>query len=102
MRREVVGGWRRLHVVELPDFYSSPNITRVIKTRRMRWVGHVACLGQIRNACKILIIKPEGKKPLVRHRQGWEYYIRMDLREIGWEGVTGCIWLRMGTSGRLF
>jgi hypothetical protein len=64
-----------------------PNIIRMIKSRRMSWVGHVARMGEKRNACKILVRKPEGKTPLGRPRHGWVDNIKMDLREIGWDGV---------------
>jgi len=70
--------------------YISPNI-RVIKSRSMRLVGHVACMGQIRNVYKILIRKSERKKPLGRPRHRWEDNIRMDCREIGWEDVAGFV-----------
>jgi hypothetical protein len=68
--------------------YASPNIIRVIKSRRMRWVGHVARMGEMRNVYKILVGKPEGKRPLRRSRRRWEDNIGMYLRKIGWEGVN--------------
>jgi hypothetical protein len=67
-RDEVTGGWRKLHDEELHNMYSSPSIIRMIKSRRMRWVGHVAQMGKKRNACRILVGKPEGKRPLGRPR----------------------------------
>jgi len=67
-REEVAGGWRRLHKEELHNLYASPNIIRVIKSRRMRWTGHVARMGQMRNTCNIFVGKPEGKRPLGRTR----------------------------------
>ena len=67
-RDEVMGEWRRLHNEELNDLYSSPNIVRVIKSRRMRWAGHVARMGEERGAYRVLVGKPEGKRPLGRHR----------------------------------
>jgi hypothetical protein len=67
-REEVAGGWRRLHNEELHNLYASPNIIRVIISRYMRWVGHVACIGETRSADNILIGKPEWKRPLGRHR----------------------------------
>jgi hypothetical protein len=67
-REEVVGGWRRLHNEELHNLYPSPNIVGVIKLRRVRWVGHVECMGQLRNLHKILVGKPKGKRPLRRPR----------------------------------
>jgi hypothetical protein len=69
------------------NLYASPNIIRVIKSRRTRWVGHVARMGEMRNAYNIMVGKPEGKRPLGRHRHKWEDNIRTDLREIGCEGV---------------
>jgi hypothetical protein len=67
-REEVVGGWRKLHNEELHNIYASPNIIRVIKSRKMRWEGHVACMGEI-NAYGILVEKPEGKRPVRKPRQ---------------------------------
>jgi hypothetical protein len=75
-----------LHNEELHNAYSSPNVIRIIKSRRMRWAGHVSMHGK-RNAYKILVGKPEGKKPLGRPRHRQEDNIRMDLTEIGWKGV---------------
>jgi hypothetical protein len=80
-------GWRRLHNGELHKSYGSPDIVRVIKSRSMRWAGRVACMWEIRNAYKIVIRKLEGKKPLRIPRHRWKNNIRMDFREIGWEGV---------------
>jgi hypothetical protein len=82
-RDEVTGEWRKLHNEELHILYSSTNIIRLIKSRRMRWAGHVACMREERNVYKVLMGKPEGKKPLGRPRHRWEDGIRMDLREIG-------------------
>jgi hypothetical protein len=70
-REEVAGGWRRLHNEELHNLYASPNIIRVIKSRRMTWAGHVAHLREIRSTYKILIGKPEGKRPFGRPRRSW-------------------------------
>ena len=91
-RDEVTGEWRRLHNEELNDLYSSPNIVRVIKSRRMRWAGHVARMGEERGVYKFLVGKPEGKRPLGRPRRGW-VDIRVDLQEVGcghvdWIGLT--------------
>jgi hypothetical protein len=86
-RDEVTGGWRKLHNEELHCLYSSPSIIRVIKSRRMRWAGHVARMGEVRNAYSILVGRPEGRRPLGRTRRRWEDNIGMDLREIGFEGV---------------
>jgi hypothetical protein len=86
-RDEVTGEWRKLHSGELHNLYSSPDIIRQIKSRRMRWAGHVARIGEGRNMYKVLVGKPEGKRPLERPRHRWEDGIKMDLEEIGWGGV---------------
>jgi len=80
---EVMGECRRLHNEELNDLYSSPNILRVIKSRRMRWAGHVACMGEVRGVYRVLVGKPEGKRPLGRRRRRWVDNIRMDLQKVG-------------------
>jgi hypothetical protein len=67
--------------------YYSPSIIRIIKSRRMRWVGHLACVGEKRNEFRILVGNPEGKRPLGRPRRRWVDNIKMDLREIGWGGM---------------
>ena len=82
-RDEVTGEWRRLHNEELNNLYSSPNIVRVIKSRRMRWAGHVARMGDERGVYRVLVGKPEGKRPLERHRRRWADNIRTDLQEVG-------------------
>jgi hypothetical protein len=81
-RNEVTGDWRTLHNVELHNLYSSPNIIRMIKSRRMRWAGHVARMGET-NSYRILVGKPEGKSPLGRSRRRWVDNIKLDLRETG-------------------
>ena len=83
MRDEVKREWRRLHDEELNGLYSSPNIVRVIKSRRMIWAGHVARMGEERGAYRVLVGKPEGKRPLGRPRRRWVDNIRMDLQEVG-------------------
>ena len=82
-RDEVTGEWRRLHKKELNDLYSSPNIVRVIKSRRMRWAGNVARLGEDRVVYRVLVGKPEVRRPLGRPRRRWVDNIRMDLQEVG-------------------
>jgi hypothetical protein len=81
---EVTGEWRKLHSGELHNLYSSRDIIRPIKSRRMRWAGHVARMGEGRNVYRVLVGKPEGKRSLERPRRRWEDGIKMDLREIGW------------------
>jgi hypothetical protein len=81
-RDEVTGEWRRLHNEELNVLYSSPNIIRVIKSRRMRWAGYVARMGEGRGAYRILVGRPEGRRPLGRPRHRWEDNIKMDLQEV--------------------
>jgi hypothetical protein len=82
-RDEVMGDWRRLHNEKLNDLYSSPNIMRVIKSRRMRCAGHVAHMGEERGVYRVLVGKPEGRRPLGRPRRRWVDNIRMDLQEVG-------------------
>jgi hypothetical protein len=99
-RDEVTGEWRKLHNEELHNLYSSADIIRQVKSRRMR-AEHVARMGVERNVYKVLVGKPEGKRPLGRPRRRWEDGIRMDLREIGWGVWIGFDWLRTGTGGGL-
>jgi hypothetical protein len=82
-RDEVVGEWRKLHNEELRDSYSSPSIVRIMKSRRMRWAWHVARMWEKRNEYRLLVGKPEVKRPLGRPRRMWVDNIRMDLGEIG-------------------
>ena len=82
-RDEVTWEWRKFHNEELSDLYSLPNIVRVVKSRRMRWTGHVARMGQGRGVHRILVGKPEGKRPVGRPRRRWEDNIKMDLQEVG-------------------
>jgi hypothetical protein len=83
-RDEVTGEWRRLHNKVLYALYSSSNIIRVIKSRRLRWVVHVARMGERRGAYRALVEKREGKRPLERSRHRWRNNIKMNLRDIGW------------------
>jgi hypothetical protein len=78
-RDEVTGEWRKLHNEELRDLYSSPRIIRIIKSRRMRWASHVARIWEKRNAYRLLVGKPEGKRPLRRPRRRWVDNIKRDL-----------------------
>jgi len=83
-REEVTGEWRRLHNEEVNDLYSSPNIVRVIKSRRMRWAGHVARMVEERVVYRVLVGKPEGRRPVRRPRRRWVDNIRTDLQEVGY------------------
>jgi hypothetical protein len=87
MRDEATGEWRRLHNEELNDLYSSPNIIRVIKGRRMRCAGHVARMVEKRGAHRILVGRPEGRRPLGRPTHLWEDNIKTDVQEVGWGGM---------------
>ena len=87
MRDKVTGEWRKLHNEELNCLHCSPNIVRVIKSRRMRWVWHVARIGEGRGVYKVLVGKPEGKRPLGRPRLRWEESIKMDRQEVGCGGM---------------
>jgi hypothetical protein len=82
-RGGMTGGCRKLHNEELHNLYSSPNIFRIIKSRRMRWAGHVAQIGEKRNVYRLLVGKPKGKRPLGRPRRRWVDNIKMDLLDIG-------------------
>jgi len=86
-RDEVTWEWRKLLNEELTDLYCSPNIMRVIKSRRMKWAGHVARMGDGRGVYRVLVEKPERKRPLGRPRRRWEDNIKMDLQEIGCGGM---------------
>jgi hypothetical protein len=94
-RDEMTGGWRKLHNEELHSLYSSPSIIRMIKSRRMGWTGYVARMGNKRNAYRILVGKPEGKRPLGRPRHRWVNNIKMDLKRdrMGWYGFY---WIDVG------
>jgi hypothetical protein len=91
-KRKEDESWRKLHNDELHSLYSSLNIVRMIKSRRMRWAGHVACMGEDRGVYRILVGRPEGKRPLGRPRRRWEDNIKMDLREI-W--IDGASWIQL-------
>jgi hypothetical protein len=91
-RDEVTGEWTKLHSEELHNLYSSPDNSRQIKSRLMRWTGHVARMGKERKMYMVLVGKPEGKRVLERPRRRWENGIRMDLKEIGLGGVD---WIRL-------
>jgi hypothetical protein len=102
-RDEVKGECRKLHSGKLNNLYSTPHINRQIKSRRMRWAGHVARMGEGRNMYRGLVGESEGKRTLERPRRRWEDGIRMDLTEIGWVGVwSGIALLRIGTAGGLW
>jgi len=91
-RDEVRWDWRKLHNEELNDLYCSPSIVRVIKTRRMRWAGQVARMGKKRGVYRVLVGKPERKRPLGRPRRRWEDTIKMDLQEVGCGGMD---WIKL-------
>ena len=83
LRDEITGERKKLHNAELHALYSSPNIIGNLKSRRLRWAGHVARMEQFRNAYRVSVGKPEGKRPLGRPRSRWDDNIKMDLREVG-------------------
>ena len=84
---EVTGEWRKLHNEKLNVLYSSLNIVRVVKSRRMRWAEHVARMGEGRGVYRVLVGRPEGKRALGRPRRRWEDNIKMDLQEMGCGGM---------------
>jgi hypothetical protein len=84
---------------ELHNLYSLPNIIRMVKSRRMRQEGHVACMGEKENAYRVLVGKPEGKRPLGRTRRGWEDNIKMDFKETGWGGMD---WIHLALNRDLW
>jgi hypothetical protein len=92
MRDEVTEYWRKFHTEELNDPYSSINIFRIIKSRRMRWVGHVERMGDRKGIYRVMVGKPEEKRPLGRPRRRWEDNIKMDLQEVCWGGMD---WIDM-------
>jgi hypothetical protein len=98
-RDEVTGEWRKLHNEELNDLYSLPNNVRVVKSRRMRWAEHVARMEEDTCVNRVLVGKPEGKRPLGRPRRRCEDNIKMDLQIIWGDGRTEWSCLRIGTYG---
>jgi hypothetical protein len=97
-RDEIIGGWRKLYNYEPRNLYSSPDMIRIVKSRRMRWAGYVARMGEKMNAYRVLVGSPEGNRLLGRHRCRWGY-IKMDFRGIRWVVWTGFIRLWVETSG---
>jgi hypothetical protein len=91
-KTEEDGSWRKMHNDELHSLYSSLNVVRVIKSRRMRWTGHVARMGEGRGVYRVLVGMPEGRRPLGRPRRKWEDNIKIYLREIG---IDEANWIRM-------
>jgi hypothetical protein len=91
-KREEDGSWRKLHDDELHSLYSSLNIVRVIKSRRMRWAGHGACTREGRGVYRDLVGRPKSKKPLEKPRHMWEDNIKLDFREIG---IDGANWIHL-------
>jgi hypothetical protein len=96
LKRDEDGSWRKLHNDELHNPYSSPHIVRVIKSRRMRWEGHVARMGEWRGVYRVSVGRPAGKRPLGRSRGRWKDNIKTDLREIG---IDGANWIRLAQDG---
>jgi hypothetical protein len=96
-KRQEDGSWRKLHNDELHSLYSSSNIFRVIKSKRMRWAGHVARMGEGRGVHRVLFGRPEGKRPLGRPRLRWEDNIKMDLRDVG---IDGANWIRLAQDAK--
>jgi hypothetical protein len=98
-KREEDGSWTKLHNDKLHNLYSSPHIVGVIKSRRIRWEGHVARMGEGRGVYRVFVGRPEGKRPLERPRRRWEDNIKKELREVG---IDGANWIRLdqiGSSG---
>ncbi|KAJ4449162.1 hypothetical protein ANN_00558 [Periplaneta americana] len=98
-RDEIIGEWRKLHNTELHALYSSPDIIRNIKSRRLRWARYVARMGESKNAYRVLVGSPEGKRPLGRPRRRWEDNIKMDLREVGYDGMD---WINLAQDRDLW
>jgi hypothetical protein len=91
----VASGWRRLHNEKLHNLYAAPNIIRMIKSKKMRWVTNIARTKEKINACRILIGKSEEKRPLGRTRRSWEDNIRVDPKEVGWKSVD---WIHLAMN----
>jgi hypothetical protein len=91
-KREEDGSWRKLHNDELHSLYTSPNIVRVIKSRRMRWDGHVARMGEGSRVYRVSVERPEGKRPVGRPTRRWEDNIKINLRETG---IDWANWIRL-------
>jgi hypothetical protein len=100
-RDEVTGEWRRLHNKELYALYTSPNIIRVIKSRRLRWAGHVARMGERRGAYRALVRKPEGRNHLKDQGVDGRIILKWTCERLDGGALTGSIWLRIGTGGEL-
>jgi hypothetical protein len=98
-RAKLTGEWRKLHNEELNDFYTSPNIVRVIKSRRIKWAGHVARMGKKRGVYRVLVGKPKGNRPLGRHRRRWNIILKWIFRKRDVGVWTGSRWLKIGTVG---
>jgi hypothetical protein len=94
-KKEEDGSWRKLHNDELHNLYSLPNIVRVIKSRRVRWAGHMARIGEGRGVYRFLVGRPESKRPLGRPRHRWEDNIKMDLMQIG---IDGANWIQLAQN----
>jgi hypothetical protein len=100
-RDEVTGQWRKLHNGDLHNLYSSPDTIWQDKSRRMRWAGHVARVGEGRNVYRVLVGKPKGKRILERPRHRWKNGIKMYLQHIGWEDVEWIQLVRVGAGSGL-
>jgi hypothetical protein len=101
-KEEGTGEWRRLHNEQLYDLYSSPNIIRMIESRKLRQAGHVARMRDRRGAYRVLVGRPEGTRPLGRHGRIWKDDIKMDLQEVGWGGMDWIDLAGIGTGGGYF
>jgi hypothetical protein len=97
-KREEDGSWKKLHNDEFHSLYYSPNVIWVIKSRRMRWAGYVAWMGEGRGVYRVLVGRSKGKRPLGRPRYRWEDNIKLDLREMGINGVNWTWLAQVGSS----